>query len=444
MPPLLRPTPEEILAIRTHLGLGRAEFANVLGMPASGEQTVIGWEAGRIIPPYAKRKAILNMEKKLRHHAETAPFRRQTEGEQRFRFIDLFAGVGGLRLPFQQLGGHCVFTSEWDKYAQKTYLANYGEMPVGDITRVNAADIPDHDILLGGFPCQAFSLAGRKQGFSDTRGTMFFEIQRILAEKKPKAFLLENVKQLRGHDQGRTLSTIINILQGTHEQAIPAEIPLSAETRRALSEKLNYHVEYRVLRAGDFGAPQNRERIYIVGFDKAYFTGHHGRPLFRWPEPPCPPTRVGDILLSEQQLAAQVATQRKDFYTLSDKLWLGHQKRLAAHKKRGNGFGYSLFDAHSEYVNTLSARYYKDGSEILIDQRHIGKNPRKLTPRECARLQGFPDDFIVDAVSQGQIYKQLGNSVCMNVIQAVAQQMVTALSAADRSLPLLAPDQPAA
>lgn len=428
MPPLLRPTPNEIIAIRTRLGLGRAEFANVLGMPAHGEQTVIAWEAGTKIPPYAKRKAILNMENRLQHYAQTAPFRRDPHSDPRFRFIDLFAGIGGIRLPFQRRGGHCVFTSEWDKYAQKTYLANYGEMPVGDITRVRAADIPDHDILLGGFPCQAFSLAGRKQGFSDTRGTLFFEIQRILAEKRPKAFLLENVKQLRGHDQGRTLKTIINILQGTYRSDIPDDIALSEETRQALSDQLNYHVEWRVLRAGDFGAPQNRERIYIVGFDKSYFNQMADGDIFHWPEPPCTPTRVGDILLSETQLAAQIATQRKDFYTLSDKLWLGHQNRLAAHQQRGNGFGYSLFTADSEYANTLSARYYKDGSEILIDQSASGKNPRKLTPIECARLQGFPDNFIVNAVSQGQIYKQLGNSVCMNVIEAIADEMVAALS----------------
>ncbi|WP_051150930.1 DNA (cytosine-5-)-methyltransferase [Tatumella saanichensis] len=430
MPPLLRPTPNEIIAIRTRLGLGRAEFANVLGMPAHGEQTVIAWEAGTKIPPYAKRKAILNMEHRLQHYAQTAPFRREPQREPFFRFIDLFAGIGGIRLPFQQRGGHCVFTSEWDKYAQKTYLANYGEMPVGDITRVRAADIPDHDILLGGFPCQAFSLAGRKQGFSDTRGTMFFEIQRILAEKRPKAFLLENVKQLRGHDQGRTLKTIINILQGTYRSDIPDDIALSEETRQALSDQLNYHVEWRVLRAGDFGAPQNRERIYIVGFDKNYFSQTADHEIFRWPEPPCTPTRVGDILLSDTQLAAQIAGKRKDFYTLSDKLWRGHQNRLASHQLRGNGFGYSLFNADSEYANTLSARYYKDGSEILIDQTAAGKNPRKLTPRECARLQGFPDTFIVDAVSHGQIYKQLGNSVCMNVIEAIASEMVAALSRA--------------
>lgn len=429
---LVHPTPEEIKSIREELGLGRAEFASVLGMPAHGEHTVGEWESGQLMPSVAKRKAILNMGKKLQKHAQEAPFRQPPQSESRFTFIDLFAGIGGIRLPFQRLGGHCVFTSEWDKYAQKTYLANYGEMPVGDITRVRATEIADHDVLLGGFPCQAFSLAGRKQGFSDTRGTMFFEIQRILAAKKPKAFLLENVKQLRGHDKGRTLKTIIDILQGKHVQAIPDDVPMSEEARRALSEKLNYWVDFRVLRAGDFGAPQNRERVYIVGFDKDYFSGVDFDQVFRWPEPPCTPTRVGDILLQPQQLAALIARKGKDVYTLSDKLWLGHQKRRSSHKQRGNGFGYSLFNANSEYTNTLSARYYKDGSEILIEQHAEGKNPRKLTPKECARLQGFPDDFIVDAVSHGQIYKQFGNSVCMNVIAALAGQIVCALEAATR------------
>ena len=350
--------------------------------------------------------------------AKEAPFA-TTGSEYHFKFIDLFAGVGGIRLPFQELGGKCVFTSEWDKFAQKTYLANYGEMPHGDITQIRAADIPDHDVLLGGFPCQAFSQAGLKKGFSDTRGTMFFEIQRILVEKRPKAFLLENVKQLKGHDKGRTLKTIEAILRGDFDQSIPDDMPLSEEARHALSEKLNYWVDYKVLRAADFGAPQNRERVFIIGFDKEHFSEAEIKAHFRWPEPPNTPTRVGDILESAPELAA-----KDDRYTLSDRLWAGHQKRKAEHKQKGNGFGYSLFTPDSAYTNTISARYYKDGSEILIDQSALHKNPRKLTPRECARLQGFPETFIVDAVSQGQIYKQFGNSVCVNVIRAVASEMV--------------------
>ncbi|GAA0469498.1 MULTISPECIES: DNA (cytosine-5-)-methyltransferase [Tatumella] len=432
MPLLSDSSPEQIKKIRESLGLGRTEFANVLGMSATGERTVRGWESGEHTPSAGKWRAIQTLETRLKQHFLDAPFRQPPPEQCRFTFIDLFAGIGGIRLPFQRQGGHCVFTSEWDKFAQKTYLANYGELPVGDITRVNARDIADHDVLLGGFPCQAFSLAGLRQGFSDTRGTMFFEIQRILAEKRPKAFLLENVKQLRGHDKGRTLKTITGILQGTHGGAIPDDVPMSDEARRALSGQLNYWVDFKVLRAGDFGAPQNRERIYIIGFDKDYFSGVDFDQLFRWPQAPRTPTRVGDILLTPEQLAELIARKGKDVYTLSDKLWIGHQKRLAAHKQRGNGFGYSLFNADSEYANTLSARYYKDGSEILIDQSDTGKNPRKLTPVECARLQGFPDNFIVNAVSHGQIYKQFGNSVCMNVIDAVAGQLITAMNSAEQ------------
>lgn len=300
-------------------------------------------------------------------------------------------------------------------------------MPNGDITQISAKDIPDHDILLGGFPCQAFSQAGLKQGFNDTRGTMFFEIQRILAEKKPNAFLLENVKQLQGHDKGRTLQTIINILQGKHNQGIPNEIPMSEEARHALSVKLNYWVDFKILRAADFGIPQNRERIFIVGYDRDYFKGIDFDSLFKWPIPPKSDTRVGDILQPQEELEAEIKKTGKDKYTISDQLWHGHKKRKEEHKIKGNGFGYTLFNSKSEYTNTISARYYKDGSEILIDQSHLGKNPRKLTPRECANLQGFPKNYIVDAVSQGQIYKQFGNSVCVKVVEAVATKMIETL-----------------
>jgi len=225
------------------------------------------------------------------------------------------------------LGGHCVFTSEWDKFAQKTYFANYGEMPDGDITQIKNSDIPDHDVLLGGFPCQAFSQAGLKQGFSDTRGTMFFEIQRILAGKRPKAFLLENVKQLQGHNKGDTLKTIINILQGKNAQDIPSDIPMSNDARSALSQRLNYWVDYKVLRAADFGVPQNRERIFIVGFDRDYFKNVDFDKLFSWPEAPKEKTRLGDILLSRKELNELEKVHGKDFYTISDKLWTGHKKK---------------------------------------------------------------------------------------------------------------------
>ncbi|MBX4507761.1 DNA (cytosine-5-)-methyltransferase [Klebsiella oxytoca] len=412
--------------MRKKLGIGRTEFANLLGLGASGERTVRGWEEEEHEPSSVKWQAILDVEKKMTEYLENAPFRQKPENECNFTFIDLFAGIGGIRLPFQQQGGHCVFSSEWDKFSQKTYLTNFGEMPHGDITRIPASDIPDHDVLLGGFPCQAFSQAGLKKGFSDTRGTMFFEIQRIMTAKRPKAFMLENVKQLQGHDKGRTLKIILDILRGNGTHSVPDDIPISEDARNALSEKLKYWVDYRILRAGDFGAPQNRERIFIVGFDRDYYRGVDFDSVFRWPVPPMTPTRVGDILEDLDRLPLS-----QDRYTISDRLWIGHQKRKLEHEKKGNGFGYSLFNKDSEYTNTISARYYKDGSEILIDQSHLGRNPRKLTPRECARLQGFPDDYIVDAVSQGQIYKQFGNSVCMNVIRAVSEQLVETMKKAE-------------
>lgn len=415
-----------IKELRKRLGLGRTEFANLLGLGSAGERTVRGWEEGEHTPSSAKWQAILAVEKQMTEYLQNAPFRQQPACESKFTFIDLFAGIGGIRLPYQRLGGQCVFSSEWDKFSQKTYLTNFGEMPHGDITKIKATDIPDHDILLGGFPCQAFSQAGLKKGFSDTRGTMFFEIQRILATKRPKSFMLENVKQLQGHDKGRTLKTILDILRGQSAHSIPDDIPISEDARTALSEKLNYWVDYKVLRAGDFGAPQNRERIFIVGFDKDYFDGVDFDNIFNWPKPPMTPTKVGDILEDLSNIS-----EFDDRYTISDKLWNGHQKRKLEHEKKGNGFGYSLFNENSEYTNTISARYYKDGSEILIDQSHLNKNPRKLTPRECARLQGFPDNYIVDAVSQGQIYKQFGNSVCINVIDAVAKELVSTISEAE-------------
>ena len=412
------------------MGIGCSTFAQILGMGSSGERTVRGWESGEHQPTHNYWNQIIKLEDVMNTHTENSPFKQESIENSKFTFIDLFAGIGGIRLPFQQLGGHCVFTSEWDKFAQKTYFANYGEMPDGDITQIKNSDIPDHDVLLGGFPCQAFSQAGLKQGFSDTRGTMFFEIQRILAGKRPKAFLLENVKQLQGHNKGDTLKTIINILQGKNAQDIPSDIPMSNDARSALSQRLNYWVDYRVLRAADFGVPQNRERIFIVGFDRDYFKNVDFDKLFSWPKAPREKTRLGDILLSRKELNELEKIHGKDLYTISDKLWTGHKKRKEEHKSKGNGFGYSLFNENSSYVNTISARYYKDGSEILIDQASLGKNPRKLTPRECARLQGFPEEFIVDAVSHGQIYKQFGNSVCVKVIEAVAGNMIAALNRA--------------
>lgn len=303
------------------------------------------------------------------------------------RIVDLFAGIGGIRLGVQSAfpQSECVFTSEINKYSIQTYQANFGDEVVhGDITQVDEKTIPDHDILLAGFPCQPFSQAGLKKGFSDTRGTLFFDIERILLEKRPSMILLENVKQLKGHDKGNTLKTILQHL-----------------------ELAGYKTYWQVLKARDFGVPQNRERIYIVGF-----LNHEIE--FEFPQPTQIETCVGQIL------EAQV----DDKYTISDKLWQGHQLRKLKNKAAGKGFGYGLFDENSAYTNTMSARYYKDGSEILIAQH--GKNPRKITPREAARLQGFPDQFMIP-VSDTQAYQQFGNSVAVPVIQAIAKQIKLAL-----------------
>lgn len=402
---------------RELLGMTQNEFASLLDLKNNGERTIGGWERGEHEPSEAKWEQIKKIKTKV-------PFKHSGKKVVQFKFIDLFAGIGGIRLPFQELGGECVFTSEWDKFSQKVYATNFGHLPNGDITKIIAKDIPDHDILLGGFPCQAFSQAGLKKGFNDSRGTMFFEIQRLLAEKRPKAFLLENVKQLKGHDKGRTLTHILETLEGTNDQQVPDDIPMSEEARKALSAKLRYQVFYKVLRARDFGVPQNRERIFIVGFDTDYYGDSIDfEEIFSFPNPPMNATRLGDILEDSSKLDPK--------YTLSDKLWEGHLRRKEEHKEKGNGFGYSLFTEDSPYTSTLSARYYKDGSEILISQSQLKKNPRKLTPRECARLQGFPESYVIDAVSDGQAYKQFGNSVCVPVIRAVAKQMLAAMKSAE-------------
>ncbi|MFS0658218.1 DNA (cytosine-5-)-methyltransferase [Niallia alba] len=312
-------------------------------------------------------------------------------GNVLYRFIDLFAGIGGIRTAFEPYG-QCVFSCEWDIKAQETYEANFGEKPVGDIRTVNEKQVPDHDILLAGFPCQPFSIAGvskkkslgREHGFLDeTQGTLFFDIARIIKEKKPQAFLLENVKNLRSHDKGKTFKVI----------------------KKVLEEELGYTVYADVLNAKGL-VPQNRERIYIVGFKK---------PLkFEFPIIPS----VGPSLYSILEENVE------EKYTLSDKLWAYLQAYKEKHAKKGNGFGYGLANLHS-YSRTLSARYYKDGSEILIPQED-GKNPRRLTPRECARLQGFPETFKI-VVSNTAAYKQFGNSVAVPVVRLIAEKMVQAI-----------------
>lgn len=298
--------------------------------------------------------------------------------------IDLFAGIGGIRLGFQnafQNNISCVFSSEIDKFAIQTYANNYGEIPSGDITKIDERDIPAHDIIMAGFPCQAFSVAGLRKGFEDTRGTLFFEVARIANYHKPQVLFLENVKGLINHNKGDTFNSIKNVLN-----------------------EMGYKIFYQVLNARDFGVPQNRERIYIVCFRDNNID-------FKFPEPPKIRTTVGSIL--EKEVNPK--------YTLSDKLWQGHQRRKEEHKNKGNGFGYSLFDESSEYTSTISARYYKDGSEILINQDN-NLNPRKITPREASRLQGFPDSFKI-VVSDVQAYKQFGNSVSVPVIEAIADNI---------------------
>ena len=312
-----------------------------------------------------------------------------------FKFIDLFAGIGGIRIPFDELGGECVFSSEWDLHAQRTYKANFHHEPFGDITKVKSEEIPVHNILLGGFPCQPFSQAGHKMGFDDTRGTLFFDVARILDFHKPEMFLLENVKGFLGHDKGRTFVIVKEVL-----------------------ESMNYLVFHKVLNARDFGVPQNRERIYIVGIQKEKI----GKFLFSFPEPIQRNTCVGDILEDEVD----------EKYTLSNTLWEGHRRRKREHLIKGNGFGYSLFNHNSKYTSTISARYYKDGSEILIEQ--VGQNPRKLTPREAARLQGFPDSFIIP-VSDTQAYKQFGNSVAVPVVREIATAMINILKHPEMRVP---------
>lgn len=313
----------------------------------------------------------------------------------KFTFIDLFAGIGGIRLAYQNLGGKCVFTSEWDYYSKKTYEANFGEVPFGDITEIHEKLIPDHDILLAGFPCQPFSIAGvskknalgRAHGFLDeTQGTLFFDIARILKHKKPPVFMLENVKNLVSHDKGKTFKVITETLK-----------------------ELGYTIHYKVL-DGKYYVPQHRERIIIVGFRNSIY---HGKESFEFPEPSEAKFAIKSILEDHVD----------EKYTLTNRLWNYLQGYAEKHKLKGNGFGFGLTDLNG-ISRTMSARYYKDGAEILIPQK--GKNPRRLTPRECARLQGFPDKFIIP-VSDNQAYKQFGNSVVSPLIQAVGKNIVKEL-----------------
>ncbi len=352
----------------------------------------------------APRKGVLNL---LKICAEA---HRPATDYRDFTFVDLFAGIGGLRKAMENSGGRCVFTSEWDRFAQATYQANFSDnRPIaGDIREVDAADIPEHDVLVAGFPCQPFSIAGvskknalgRAHGFLDeTQGTLFFDVMRILLHHRPAAFLLENVKNLTSHDRGRTYNII----------------------HRKLTEDLGYSLHTRIIDAVNF-VPQHRERIIMVGFrestgfsfDDLVLPGRNGRSMadILHPENGSEPPE------SHYTIGPKAMVNSK--YTLTDNLWKYLQDYAAKHRAKGNGFGYGLVD-DSSIARTLSARYYKDGSEILVSQGER-KNPRRLTPRECARLMGYEDSFRIP-VSDTQAYKQFGNSVAVPVFAEVARVM---------------------
>ena len=338
--------------------------------------------------------------------------------DRQFTFIDLFAGIGGIRQGFEAHGGECVYTSEWNKYSQQTYLANFPDDDheiAGDITEVHADDVPDHDVLLGGFPCQPFSLAGvskknslgRAHGFNDpTQGTLFFDIKRILKAKRPQAFMLENVKNLRSHDRGRTFQVI----------------------EETLREDLGYHLEWRIIDGANF-VPQHRERIYLIGFRE--------ETAFSWDDLKLPATRTTmtrvlhrtdgtEPLIDDdgERFFDHSTGTVQERYTLTPNLWTYLQNYAAKHRAAGNGFGYGMVGPDG-VARTLSARYHKDGSEVLIGQ--AGGRPRRLTPRECARLMGFSDDFKIP-VSDTQAYRQFGNSVVVPAVGEIARIMVPHLT----------------
>lgn len=389
--------------LRVRTGLTVPQLADRLGYD---RRSVYRWERGESEPRKAVVEHLHNM---IRDQARPAE-----QEDAAFTFIDLFAGIGGMRKGFEAAGGRCVFTSEWDKYCQATYAANFpgDERIAGDITKIDAADIPNHDVLVAGFPCQPFSIAGvskknalgRPHGFRcETQGTLFFDVERIIQERQPKAFLLENVKNLRTHDGKRTFDVIY----------------------RSLTQRLGYNVSYRVIDAKAF-VPQHRERIFIVGF-----RDHKGFDLegLELPVSVDPPT-LGTILhpedgseLAEAPYTAGPRAKVAGKYTLTRHLWKYLQDYAKKHQKKGNGFGFGLCTP-DDVSRTLSARYYKDGSEILIKQPWT--RPRRLTPRECARLMGFDQPgqtpFRIP-VSDTQAYKQFGNAVVVPVVAAVANFM---------------------
>lgn len=386
----------EFAALRVRAGLSLEDAAGLTGYSMRQLQR---WEAGVGKPREAATRLLASMAGSVLASSDT-----------HFNFIDLFAGIGGIRKGFDAIGGHCVFTSEWNKFAQETYTANFrdNQPPHGDITQIGTDEIPDHDVLLAGFPCQPFSIAGvskknslgRQHGFLDeTQGTLFFDVARIIKAKRPAAFLLENVKNLTSHDKGRTFAVIL----------------------KTLTEELGYTIWHKVIDAQHF-VPQHRERIVIVGFRENV--------PFTWDDLKLRPkgsVRLSSILhpgdgseRAEPPYTLGPDGKVNGKYTLTDKLWQYLQGYADKHKAAGNGFGFGLVTPN-DVARTLSARYYKDGSEILVSQ---GKrsNPRRLTPRECARLMGYGDDFRIP-VSDTQAYKQFGNSVAVPVFEAVAKVM---------------------
>jgi DNA (cytosine-5)-methyltransferase 1 len=377
-------------------------------------KTVRRWEQGATPCPAMLEPALRDLlQGNARRDAGSA---RKASGAAQFRFVDLFAGIGGIRMGFETHGGECVFTSEWNDFSTRTYRENYPDGAshalIGDIVSFPAEDVPSHDVLLGGFPCQPFSIAGvskknalgRPHGFEcTTQGTLFFDVARIIAAKRPAAFLLENVKNLLSHDKGRTFDVILQTLR----------------------DELGYEVHYRVIDGQHF-TPQHRERIIIVGF--------RGKTSFSWDDLRLPEhgPRLGSILHrtdgSEPVLPwdhvrffDHAAQRVQPKYTLTSNLWTYLQNYAEKHRAAGNGFGFGM--AYPDSVTrTLSARYHKDGSEILVHQGE-SLRPRRLTPRECARLMGFPDTFRIP-VSDTQAYRQFGNSVVMPVMREVARIML--------------------
>lgn len=386
-------------------------------------RTIRRWEKTGKVPKMAlfALSRLLKGKKELLEQVYEEPAKYGSR--HKFTFIDLFAGIGGTRLAFERSGGKCVFTSEWDKFSCRTYRENhYDDHEIrGDITKVHEDEIPDHDVLVAGFPCQPFSLAGvskknslgRAHGFLDkTQGTLFFDIARILKAKLPRAFLLENVKNLRNHDKGKTFTVIKNTLN-----------------------ELGYSVYDQIIDAKCF-VPQHRERIYLVGFRSGE--------AFDWDALLFPDKNQGPSLNSILHTSTEEVeipyttvfrnkTKVADKYTLSDHLWNYLKAYAEKHRQKGNGFGCSVVGPN-DVARTLSARYHKDGSEILINQGKQ-KNPRRLTPRECARLMGLPDTFKIP-VSDTQAYRQFGNSVVVPVVEKIAEGIAASLS----GNPLILPD----